>query len=36
VPPTPLRVAVSVVLVSGIHPLLTLIGYLLGMRPTAR
>jgi CDP-2,3-bis-(O-geranylgeranyl)-sn-glycerol synthase len=36
VPPTPLRVSVSAVLVGGIHPLLTLAGYLLGMRPTAR
>lgn len=36
VPATPFRVAVSVLLVGGIHPLLTGIGYLLGMRPTAR
>ena len=36
VPPTPLRVAASVVVVAGIHPLLTVAGYLLGMRPTAR
>jgi hypothetical protein len=36
VPPTPLRVAVSIAIVAGIHPLLTLAGYLLGMRPTAR
>ena len=36
VPPTPLRVAASVVVVVGIHPLLTVAGYLLGMRPTAR
>jgi CDP-2,3-bis-(O-geranylgeranyl)-sn-glycerol synthase len=33
---TPARVAVSLVVVGGIHPLLTLAGYLLGMRPTAR
>jgi hypothetical protein len=33
---TPLRISVSVAVVLGIHPLLTLIGYLLGMRPTAR
>jgi hypothetical protein len=36
VPPTPLRVAGSVLLVGGVHPLVTGIGYLLGMRPTAR
>lgn len=36
VPPTPLRVALSVVIVGIVHPLLTLVGYLLGMRPTAR
>ena len=36
VPATPLRLAVSVAIVGGIHPLLTLAGYLLGMRPTAR
>jgi CDP-diglyceride synthetase len=36
VPVTPLRLAVSVAIVGGIHPLLTLAGYLLGMRPTAR
>jgi len=36
VPPTPMRVAVSALLVAGVHPLLTGIGYLLGMRPTAR
>jgi hypothetical protein len=35
-PVTPLRVAVSVLVVVAIHPLLTLAGYLLGMRPTAR
>jgi hypothetical protein len=34
--PTPVRVAASVALVGGIHPVLTLAGYLLGMRPTAR
>lgn len=36
VPPTPLRIAISIAIVGAIHPLLTLIGYLLGMRPTAR
>lgn len=36
VPATPLRLAVSAAVVGGIHPLLTLAGYLLGMRPTAR
>ena len=36
VPPTPLRVAVSILLVGGLHPVVTVIGYLLGMRPTAR
>jgi hypothetical protein len=36
VPPTPLRVAISVLIVGAIHPLLTVVGYLLGMRPTAR
>jgi hypothetical protein len=36
VPVTPLRIAVSVVIASGIHPLLTVAGYLLGMRPTLR
>jgi CDP-archaeol synthase len=36
VPATPLRVAMSALLVAGVHPLLTGIGYLLGMRPTAR
>jgi hypothetical protein len=35
-PLTPLRIATSLALVGGIHPLLTLAGYLLGMRPTAR
>jgi CDP-2,3-bis-(O-geranylgeranyl)-sn-glycerol synthase len=36
VPPTPYRVGLSLALAGGIHPLLTLAGYLLGMRPTAR
>lgn len=36
VPPTPLRIAVSIALVGGFHPFVTLVGYLLGMRPTAR
>lgn len=36
VPPTPLRVAVGVALVAGVHPLLTWIGFRLRMRPTAR
>jgi hypothetical protein len=36
VPPTPLRVGVSVAIAATIHPLLTLVGYLLGMRPTPR
>lgn len=36
VPATPLRVLVSVAAVGAIHPLLTLAGYLLGMRPSAR
>ena len=36
VAPTPLRVAGSVLLVGGVHPLVTGVGYLLGMRPTAR
>ena len=36
VPATPLRVALSILVVGAIHPLLTLAGYLLGMRPTAR
>jgi hypothetical protein len=35
-PPTLLRVAASAVIVGAIHPLLTALGYLLGMRPTAR
>ena len=36
VPPTPLRVAVSVAAVVAVHPLLTWLGFLLRMRPTAR
>ena len=36
VPPTLPRIAASLFIVAGIHPLLTLAGYLLGMRPTAR
>ncbi|HTY19751.1 MAG TPA: CDP-archaeol synthase [Myxococcota bacterium] len=36
VPATPLRIALSIVIVGGIHPLLTVAGYLLGMRPTPR
>jgi hypothetical protein len=36
VPATPLRVALCALVVAGVHPLLTLAGYLLGMRPTAR
>jgi CDP-diglyceride synthetase len=36
VPATPLRIAVSVVIVGVIHPLLTVVGYLFGIRPTAR
>jgi hypothetical protein len=36
VPPTPIRVSASVAIVGGVHPLLTVAGYLLGMRPTAR
>ena len=35
-PVTPIRVAASALLVGAIHPLVTLAGYLLGMRPTAR
>jgi hypothetical protein len=34
--PTPFRVVVSVAIVGTIHPLLTAVGYLLGMRPTPR
>jgi CDP-diglyceride synthetase len=36
IPATPLRLALSVVIVGMIHPLLTVVGYLLGMRPTPR
>ncbi len=36
IPPTPMRVVVSVIVVGGIHPLLTVLGFWLGMRPTAR
>ena len=36
VPPTPVGVATTLVLGTGVHPLLTVIGYLLRMRPTAR
>lgn len=36
VPATPLRLALSVAIVGILHPLLTVVGYLLGMRPTAR
>ena len=36
VPLTPSRVSISVGLVGGIHPLLTVLGWLLGMRPTPR
>jgi hypothetical protein len=36
VPPTPVGVATTLVVGTAIHPLLTLIGYLLRMRPTAR
>lgn len=36
VPVTPVRVATSLLLVGAVHPLTTLGGYLLGMRPTAR
>jgi CDP-2,3-bis-(O-geranylgeranyl)-sn-glycerol synthase len=36
VPVTATRVAASLVLVGSLHPLTTLAGYLLGMRPTAR
>ena len=35
-PVTPARVAASALVVCAFHPLLTLLGYLLGMRPTAR
>jgi len=36
VPATPLRIATSIVIAGLIHPLLTVAGYLLGMRPTPR
>jgi hypothetical protein len=36
VPLTPTRLVASVAIVGGIHPLLTVAGYLLRMRPTAR
>jgi hypothetical protein len=36
VDPTPVRVAASALVVGGIHPLLTVAGYWLGMRPTPR
>ncbi len=36
VEPTALRVGISILVVGGVHPLLTLVGYLLGVRPTAR
>jgi hypothetical protein len=36
VPPTPVGAATTLVLGTTIHPLLTVIGYLLRMRPTAR
>ncbi len=36
VPPTPLRLAGSLILVAAFHPLLTVLGYVLGVRPTAR
>jgi len=36
VPATATRVAASLILVGSLHPLTTLAGYLLGMRPTAR
>lgn len=36
VPATPVRVAASIAIVAAVHPLLTLAGYLLGVRPTAR
>jgi hypothetical protein len=36
VAPTPIRIAASIAIAGAIHPLLTLAGYLLGMRPTAR
>jgi len=36
VPPTPLQVAVAIVGVASVHPLLSWLGFLLRMRPTAR
>jgi hypothetical protein len=36
VPPTLARVTTSLIAVAGLHPLVTLVGYLAGMRPTAR
>ncbi len=36
VEPTPFRVGVTVVTVLALHPLTTLVGYWLGLRPTAR
>jgi hypothetical protein len=36
VPPTPVGITTTLVLGTAIHPLLTLLGYALGMRPTAR
>ena len=36
VPATSLRVGISVAIVGAIHPLLTVLGFFLGMRPTAR
>jgi hypothetical protein len=36
VPPTPLRIASALALGASLHPLITLTGYLLGMRPSAR
>jgi hypothetical protein len=36
VDPTPLRIALSAAITLSLHPLTTLLGYLLGMRPTAR
>ena len=36
VPATPLRVAISAVIVGAIHPLVSVAGYALGRRPTAR
>ncbi|HXK25360.1 MAG TPA: CDP-archaeol synthase [Myxococcota bacterium] len=36
IPVTPTRVVISMLLMGALHPLSTLCGYLLGMRPTAR